>query len=370
MMRALLQREWSLSQITEREGVGTLTSILSRGRCGRGGFAGRMPLLAFVLRTLLISLVAVGAAHAAGVTYTYDDLGRLHQVIDQDGNVATYNYDAVGNIVSIERGGPACPLGAPVISQITSSTCYAGQACSVTITGNRLLGVGVTSGNTQIVVSDCRTTCTQATCTLIPRASDVGPISLTVSNSFGSVQGNAQVAGPPSIDAPDGYGVWHFSAEAGQKLIITMTRIANQLDGSSTLNPSMELYDSAGELLASDDDSGSNIPPGPGQNAMIRLTLPATDVYFVITRGAGGTTGPYVLTITPADILLVAGLAPVPAQGGPAFSATVAYLNANADSDGDGISDADEVAAGTDPYDSTSRPTSSAFSPSVAYRRQ
>jgi len=77
-----------------------------------------------------------------------------------------------------------------------------------------------------------------------------------------------------------------------------------------------------------------------------------------------------VLAITPSDILPVAGLAPVPPDGGPVFSETVAYLNANADSDGDGVSDADELAAGTDPHDSTSRPTSTAVSRAVAYKRQ
>lgn len=46
--------------------------------------------------------------------YIYDDLGRLSQVIDGQGNVATYQYDAVGNLLSITRntGG----VGAPTIT--------------------------------------------------------------------------------------------------------------------------------------------------------------------------------------------------------------------------------------------------------------
>ena len=49
--------------------------------------------------------------------YIYDDLGRLAQVIDGQGNVATYNYDAVGNLLSITRntGG----VGAPMVTGIT-----------------------------------------------------------------------------------------------------------------------------------------------------------------------------------------------------------------------------------------------------------
>ena len=47
---------------------------------------------------------------AGEARYIYDDLGRLSQVIDQNGEVATYTYDAVGNLLSITRstgGGPA-----------------------------------------------------------------------------------------------------------------------------------------------------------------------------------------------------------------------------------------------------------------------
>jgi YD repeat-containing protein len=37
------------------------------------------------------------------VTYTYDDLNRLTTVVDGAGSFARYNYDAVGNILSIDR---------------------------------------------------------------------------------------------------------------------------------------------------------------------------------------------------------------------------------------------------------------------------
>jgi len=37
------------------------------------------------------------------VQYFYDDLGRLTRVVDPGGNIATYHYDAVGNLLSITR---------------------------------------------------------------------------------------------------------------------------------------------------------------------------------------------------------------------------------------------------------------------------
>ncbi|ULA64749.1 MAG: exported protein of unknown function [Nitrospira sp.] len=53
-----------------------------------------------VATTLLFS---VAPALADQATYIYDDLGRLSQVIDGQGHVAIYSYDAVGNLLSIAR---------------------------------------------------------------------------------------------------------------------------------------------------------------------------------------------------------------------------------------------------------------------------
>jgi YD repeat-containing protein len=62
---------------------------------------------------IVLILVAVIAPALRGqstgpVQYVYDDLGRLVKVVDQNGNVATYNYDAAGNLLSITlRGAPS-----------------------------------------------------------------------------------------------------------------------------------------------------------------------------------------------------------------------------------------------------------------------
>ena len=52
---------------------------------------------------MLCAAVVLSSAVADQAQYIYDDLGRLAQVIDGQGNVATYNYDAVGNLLSITR---------------------------------------------------------------------------------------------------------------------------------------------------------------------------------------------------------------------------------------------------------------------------
>jgi YD repeat-containing protein len=43
------------------------------------------------------------ALHADQAQYFYDELGRLTGVVDGSGNAAVYNYDAVGNLLSIQR---------------------------------------------------------------------------------------------------------------------------------------------------------------------------------------------------------------------------------------------------------------------------
>ena len=49
-----------------------------------------------------IALPRASSAQSA-IQYVYDDLGRLIGVVDPGGDTATYQYDAVGNILSTGR---------------------------------------------------------------------------------------------------------------------------------------------------------------------------------------------------------------------------------------------------------------------------
>lgn len=281
--------------------------------------------------TYAVSVLLTGEASAEALIYSYDDLGRLKQVVDQDGNAATYNYDAVGNIISIERGTPSCPVQAPMVTNVASAAaCYAGTGCQIAISGNSLLGAGVSSGTPQASVSDCHAECTQITCILATSPFlPAGPLALTVNTSFGSAQGAVQIVAPPTIEAAGAAGIWHFAANAGTVVTLSMTRIANQADGSSTLDPYLELLDSRGFLIAQDDDGGSNLPPGPGSNAILaHLILPATDTYILAARGRGGTYGPYILNIDPANVVPLPGAIVAPPQGREiTFTGTVGAIS-------------------------------------------
>ena len=101
---------------------------------------------------LLVSPALVSADQA---TYIYDDLGRLSQVIDGQGNVATYAYDAVGNPLSIARstGG----VGAPTITAFTPNSGNAGATVTVSLTGTNLTGASLATNNPGILVRNVLT---------------------------------------------------------------------------------------------------------------------------------------------------------------------------------------------------------------------
>src|SRR5438093_282135 len=57
-----------------------------------------------ILLTLGVMLIFERAALAqTAIQYVNDDAGRLISVVDPAGDTAVYHYDAVGNVLSIDR---------------------------------------------------------------------------------------------------------------------------------------------------------------------------------------------------------------------------------------------------------------------------
>jgi len=79
-------------------------------------------------------LLAAGSARA-DVFYVYDDLSRLIAVVDQQGNAATYTYDAVGNLLQIERFDAAQQPGPVRITLVAPSRGKVGAQVQVFGTG-------------------------------------------------------------------------------------------------------------------------------------------------------------------------------------------------------------------------------------------
>lgn len=69
-----------------------------------------------IFSIIFLATTAVLWAQQGGITYIYDDLGRLVGVVDQAGNAASYTYDAVGNILSISRYNVSGPVSITLVS--------------------------------------------------------------------------------------------------------------------------------------------------------------------------------------------------------------------------------------------------------------
>ena len=113
------------------------------------------------------------------IHYVYDDLGRLVGVVDQDGNAATYTYDAVGNILAIGRHDVADAPGPVAITLVAPSRGKVGTPVSI-------FGRGFSPDPAQntVGVSGAIATVTTATTnsltTSVPPGALTGPVTVTI----------------------------------------------------------------------------------------------------------------------------------------------------------------------------------------------
>ena len=103
----------------------------------------------------------VNLSLGSAVSYAYDDLGRLVAAIDPTGEAATYNYDAVGNLLSISRSNSAQTSiagftpgeGAVGTSVIIRGTGFSANPGDNAVTFNGVSAVVTAATATQINVS-------------------------------------------------------------------------------------------------------------------------------------------------------------------------------------------------------------------------
>jgi YD repeat-containing protein len=145
------------------------------------------------------SNLALDPAGTAPVQYVYDELNRLVSVIDPSGDAAHYNYDAVGNILSIARSGS----NTVSISEFTPNSGPVGS--SVTINGT---GFSTATANT-VTFGAAQTTAVATTAnklTVTVPATASGQVPIGISNTLGSATSAALFTltaaasgGPPTI---------------------------------------------------------------------------------------------------------------------------------------------------------------------------
>jgi YD repeat-containing protein len=122
---------------------------------------------------LLLTMGPAAASAQTPIQYLYDEVGRLIAVIDPSGDTAVYHYDAVGNVLAIDRHASSAvsiisfaPSTGPVGTSVTisgtgfsttaslNSVTFNGTAATVTTATTTALVVSVPSGATTGTIGD------------------------------------------------------------------------------------------------------------------------------------------------------------------------------------------------------------------------
>ena len=192
---------------------------------------------AAVVATVALVLFAsplIVLAQTAAIRYVYDDLGRLAAVVGQQGNVATYRYDSVGNLLEIGRVNAADLPGSVGITYFTPTRGVVGS--TVTIFGK---GFSATPSQNAVTFNGAAATVTAAEAnvisTTVPVGATSGVIGVTVplgsavsSTSF--VVGAATTVSPATVTLSGG-ATQQFQALEGGTPTSAVTWAVNGITG-------------------------------------------------------------------------------------------------------------------------------------------
>jgi YD repeat-containing protein len=145
-----------------------------------------------VIVLVCVNLLALASVSAqTGITYVYDELGRLVAVIDQSGDTAKYGYDAVGNLLSISRYSSSTlsiihftPKQGPVGTVVTIyGTSFSSTPSQNTVTFNGVAATVTSASATQIATTVPAGATTGLIAITTPSASITSDTSFTVTTS-------------------------------------------------------------------------------------------------------------------------------------------------------------------------------------------
>ncbi len=120
-----------------------------------------------------------------GFEYFYDSLDRLVRVIDGQGNIITYDYDEVGNILAIRRNTVG-DLPPPALTTAVPNQFTQGKSVTVILSGTSLLGGVVSTPSPDITIDNFLGTDTKITVNLtVSPTAQFGNTNLTVGTSSG-----------------------------------------------------------------------------------------------------------------------------------------------------------------------------------------
>jgi YD repeat-containing protein len=187
---------------------------------------------------LLFGTLLPAQAQDAAINYVHDNLDRLTAVIDQQGNVAIYTYDAVGNLLRIDRVNAADNPSALAITFVTPSRGRVGAA--VQIFGK---GFGATPALNDVRFNGTPATVTEAApnrlLTSVPSGATTGYVTVAVSPLTATSPSQFSIGGVLAV-TPATATVWagattQFQATQDGAPMSTVTWAVNGITGGDAL---------------------------------------------------------------------------------------------------------------------------------------
>ncbi len=127
-------------------------------------------------RVFIFALLCVWSCIcSAGVSFVYDDLGRVTQAVYTDGSVVQYRYDANGNILEIiRRASSSLSISnvAPIVARVGGVLTISGTGFDASPSAN-----AVTVGGVAAIVTSATTTELMLT---VPSGAQTGSVTVTV----------------------------------------------------------------------------------------------------------------------------------------------------------------------------------------------
>jgi len=279
----------------------------------------RIKTIAGLVLLLAASVMPLSAQSTAPVQYSYDDLGRLIKVVDPNGNVATYSYDAVGNLLSISRSALPSPNALAILNftpqqgGVATTVTIQGQNFSTTPSANIVKFNGTPASVTLATTNSLTAS--------VPSGATTGPITVTVGTSTATSATNFTVLQIPAI---------------------TSISPASALQGGSVSNFHVTGLNLTGATF-------SFLP------AFVPPAISPSNVSI----SADGTSATMTLTLATSAVGSFTVLATSPAGSSSVFpgannTLTVLSTNPSADADGDGLTNIYEAAISSDPLNPSS----------------
>lgn len=294
-----------------------------------------------LLLVLLLAMPAL-AQQPGPVQYVYDALGRLVKVIDAAGNVAEYVYDPVGNILEIRRStvsGLAVFDFAPQRGSVGTTVTIQGQGFSTSPSGNLVLFNGAAAAVTSATATSLMVT--------VPPGATTGPIAVTVGGDTATSTSNFTVL--PSITALN-----PALALAGSTITGLQVQGSNLLGSTFTFTP--ELTPPAVTITSASID-----PSGTTATLNVTVGANASGAFVLVATNPSGSSSS-VPSIANTLTALAGGTADSDGDGLSNADELQRGTNPlNPDTDGDGFSDGEEVEFGSNPLDKDGTPISNGF---------